>query len=114
MTVYNPLDVTEGETVVVGIPESVLLTVSVVAYIVPLVAMIGGGIAGSLLGEHLLPHLADVLSVSGGVAGLAAGLGGLRRFSRAHERDARYRAVILRRARVHASPVSITLRSTGE
>lgn len=98
LTVHNPIGASPGDSVVVGVPESALLEASFAAYLVPLLAMIGGGIGGGFLAGSIAPAYAQGLSVLGGVGGFAAGLWWLARFSRAREADGRHRAVILRRS----------------
>jgi sigma-E factor negative regulatory protein RseC len=96
LTVHNPIGARPGDRVVFGIPERALLSASFAAYMVPLLAMLGGGIAGGMLAGVLTPQHGDGLSILGGVAGLASALLWLGRFSRARADDHRYRAVILR------------------
>ncbi len=96
LTVHNPIGARPGDRVVVGIPEQALLSASFAAYMVPLLAMLGGGIAGGMLAGGLAPQHGDGLSILGGAAGLASALLWLGRFSRARADDDRYRAVILR------------------
>jgi sigma-E factor negative regulatory protein RseC len=96
LTVHNPIGARPGDRVVVGVPEQALLTASFAAYMVPLLAMLGGGVAGDMLASGISQQHGDGLSILGGVAGLAAALLWLGRFSRARARGDRYRAVILR------------------
>lgn len=58
-----------GERVVIGIPESMLLRASALAYAIPVLAMVGGAVAAGGLGAG------DGGAALGGLAGLAAGLG---------------------------------------
>jgi len=108
LTVYNSVGAGPGDSVVVGFPEQALLAASFATYLVPLLGMIAGAMGAAYLSEQVLPDSVRGLSVLGGAGGLAAGLGWLGRFSRARERDERYRAVILRRgvAAGLAMPVS--------
>ena len=105
LTVYNPIGARPGDSVIVGVPEQALLTASFAAYMVPLMTMIAGGIVGDLAAGLLGPDFARGLSVLGGAAGLVVGFGWLGRFSRAREKDDRYRAVILRRSASIGHPV---------
>lgn len=106
LTVHNPVGAGPGDQVVVGVPEEALLTASFAAYLVPLLAMIGGALAGGTIAETWLAAAAG-LQILGGVGGFAAGLFWLARFSRARGEDPRYRAVILRRS--HAPSVAVGL-----
>lgn len=107
LTVHNPLGARPGDQVVVGVPEGALLSASVAAYLVPLLAMVAGALAGAGAGESW-PDSAALIQVLGAAAGLAAGLMWLARFSRARGRDPRYRAVILRRS-LGPQPVTLDL-----
>lgn len=107
LTVYNPIGARPGDSVVIGVPEQSLLALSFAAYVVPLVAMIGGGIAGNLLAPIAVPGYESAMSLFGGILGLALGLGWLGRFSRARESDERYRPAILRRSAADGPEVGI-------
>jgi sigma-E factor negative regulatory protein RseC len=89
LEVDNPLDVRQGEQVVIGIPDRVLVRASLLAYLVPLVGLVGAALmaAGWGLGEGSRALAA--------LAGLAAGLLLTRRLSLGMH--ARYRPSLLRR-----------------
>lgn len=93
--VLNPVEAKPGDEVVLGIEEQVLLKGSLAVYIVPLLAMLVGGI----LGEVLAPQWesdAEGLSALLGFIGLVAGFLWLSRFNRRLSRDRRFMATILR------------------
>lgn len=95
MRVSNPVNAAEGDAVVVGIDEGVLLKGSVLVYIMPLVLMLAGG----LLGEALAPQWdsnGESMSLLFGLLGLGGGLLWLRAFNRHATDNPRYTAVILR------------------
>jgi len=94
---YNPVGAGPGDRVVLGVPEGTLLEASFVAYLVPLLAMIGGGVTGEYIAWLLAPAFAQATSVLGGLGALAAALCWLGRFGRAKSSDDRYRPRILRR-----------------
>jgi len=94
---HNPIGAGPGERVVVGLPKSALLEASVLAYLVPLLAMIGGAVVGAFVAERLVPAYTQLLSVVTGVGGLAASLAWLVGFIRTKSLDERYRPRILRR-----------------
>jgi len=94
---HNPVGADPGDRVVFGMPEGALLEVSLVAYLVPLLAMIGGGVTGEHIAGHLVPAYARAMSVAGGIGALAFALWWLRRFGRVKASDDRYRPRILRR-----------------
>lgn len=58
-----------GERVVIGIPESMLLRASALAYAVPVLTMVGGAVLAGAFGAG------DGGAALGGLAGLVAGLG---------------------------------------
>jgi sigma-E factor negative regulatory protein RseC len=66
----NPLAVSAGDEVVIGIPEQRLLAAAFRAYLVPLLCMLGVAVAGAQLG------LSSWASGLGSFAALAAGLAG--------------------------------------
>ncbi|WP_165742242.1 SoxR reducing system RseC family protein [Candidatus Thiosymbion oneisti] len=94
---HNTIGARPGEHVVIGLPEGTLLEASVLAYLVPLVAMIGGAVAGAFVAERLAPAYTQVLSAVTGLGGLAGALAWLVGFIRAKSLDERYRPRILRR-----------------
>jgi sigma-E factor negative regulatory protein RseC len=97
LRVKNPIAAQAGDAVVLGIPESALLLGSLVVYLVPLLALLAGG----LVGEALAAQLALAQEAASILFALVA-LGGsflwLRRFNRRAAADDRFTAVILRRA----------------
>jgi len=95
MKVLNPIGAKAGDEVVLGIREQALLQGSLAVYIVPLLAMLAGG----LLGEVLAPQWgtdAEGLSVLLGLLGLGAGFLWLHRYNRNIAGDERFMATILR------------------
>lgn len=97
MRAHNPIGARPGEQVVIGLSEGSLLEASVLAYLVPLLAMIGGAVAGAFVAERLVPTYTQILSAMTGLGGLAAALAWLVGFIRARSLDERYRPRILRR-----------------
>jgi sigma-E factor negative regulatory protein RseC len=87
-----------GDRVVIGLPESALLEASFLAYLVPLLSMIGGAMAGAYVAAFVAPAQVQGLSVLTGLGGLAAALAWLVRFCRNKSLEARYQPRILRRA----------------
>ncbi len=90
--VHNPVGARPGDTVVIGISESLLLRGSVAVYLVPLLTMLAGGIVASQWGGGG----GDALAAAGGLAGLVAGFVWLGWRNRHWARDAAHQAVILR------------------
>jgi sigma-E factor negative regulatory protein RseC len=94
---HNAIGAAPGDRVVFGLPEGALLEASFAAYLVPLLAMIGGGVVGEYIAGLYFPAYVQATSVLGGLAALAAALWWLRRFAGAKSSDDRYRPRILRR-----------------
>jgi sigma-E factor negative regulatory protein RseC len=97
LEVRNPIGARPGDRVIIGLPEGALLTASFLAYLAPLVSMIGAAIAGAQIADFLAPAYARGLSVLAGLGGLVAALGWLARMSRAGSLATGCRARILRR-----------------
>lgn len=98
MKVLNPIDARPGDQVVLGLEEGALLRGSLAVYIVPLFAMIAGGMLGEALAPALSLETSEYLSLPAAFAGLAVGFFWVRRFGRRMMDDHRFMAVILRRA----------------
>lgn len=95
LKVHNPVGARAGDSVVLGIEEKALLLGSLMVYILPLLAMLGGG----LLGEVLAPQWgmeAEGPSLLFGALGLLGGFLWLRGYNRRCGDDPRFTAVILR------------------
>jgi sigma-E factor negative regulatory protein RseC len=81
------------------IPEEVILRGSFVAYLLPLICMLGG----ALLAVDILPGSGDGAAAIGAVAGLAVGFGGVRWHALSHRNDPGFQPVLLEV--IQASPV---------
>lgn len=110
LRVLNPIDARVGEQVILGLEEGALLRGSLAVYIVPLLALLAGGLFGEWLAAALaLEQSAELVTASAALAGLAAGFGWVRMFGRRMAQDDRFMAVILRRAAgesLQATPVT--------
>jgi sigma-E factor negative regulatory protein RseC len=95
LVLTDALDVRPGEEVVVGVPEGALLKAAVVAYMIPLLGLLGGALAGEQLVAGASPS--QSLPLLAGIGGLALGLAVTRLYSRRLASDPRWRAVLLRR-----------------
>lgn len=85
---------TIGEEVVIGVPESVVVTSSVLAYLMPLVvALVFALPVDAWTGS-------DGLTALAGLLGLSAGFVALRLHFKRNQHDERYQPQVLRRARV--------------
>lgn len=109
LSALNRIEAKTGQRVVIGIPEGTVISASLAAYLVPILALIGGAILSQELAPRFGWEASDLLSILGGLVGLAASLLWLARFSRARQNDARYQAVVLR---LEQGP-GVVLNSTG-
>lgn len=89
-----------GDEVVIGVPESVVVTSSVLAYLMPLVV----ALVFSLTADAW--HASDGMTAVAGMLGLALGFVGLRWHFRRSQHDERYQPQVLRRVRVTDLAVS--------
>jgi sigma-E factor negative regulatory protein RseC len=96
LQVENPIGARPGDRVTIGLAENTLLTASFLAYLAPLLAMIGAAIAGAQIADFLAPDYVRGLSILAGLGGLVATLGWLTRLSRAGSLATRCRPRILR------------------
>ena len=96
LRVNNPIGAIPGDQVILGIEESALIKGSLAVYLVPLLALLGGG----LLGEFMTPRLAlsgEGATILFALIALGLSLLWLRRFNRRVAYDEQFNAVILRR-----------------
>ncbi|SEP99762.1 sigma-E factor negative regulatory protein RseC [Ectothiorhodospira magna] len=91
--VIDPVGVTLGDEVIIGLEESALVRGSLAIYILPLVCLL----IGAALGQWLWAGYGELPVVLAGLAGLAAGLGAVGGFTRRIRRDPRYQPVVVRR-----------------
>ncbi len=110
MRVKNPINARAGEQVVLGISESALVRGSLAVYLVPLLALLGGGLFGELMAAQLAIS-SESMSILFALAGLGVSLLWLRRFNRHAASDSSYSAVILRRADSSVQPINFNLKS---
>lgn len=85
------LDVMVGDQVVVGVPEDVMVKSSILAYLMPLITMIGF----ALMADAYFSN--EGITALFAIAGLAAGFMLLRWHFRRNQHDQRYQPVVLRR-----------------
>lgn len=86
-----------GDAVVVGLREDALVRGSLAMYLLPVLALLGGGLAGEALAGAAGLVARDGAAVVAGLLGLAAGLLGVRRYAQRVPGDERYQPVVLRR-----------------
>lgn len=91
MQAWSDLMLNIGDRVVVGVPEDVLMKSSLLAYLMPLLGMLGG----ALIADQL--HAGDLITAVSGLVGLLSGFLVLRWHFHRNQHDTRYRPVVLRR-----------------
>lgn len=92
----NSLNAQRGQSVVIGIPDQVLVAVSLRAYMLPLLSMIGGVAIAKMLGTDDVTQA--VFAATGLFVGLAlVGLGG-----KSGKTQSRYAPQLLRKLGAHA------------
>ena len=102
LRVKNPIAADSGDQVVLGITESALLKGSIAVYLVPVLALLAGGIFGEMMAIQLnLPQ--EGTSIFLGLGALGLSLLWLRHFNCHAANDERFNAVILRRNEVPAT-----------
>lgn len=94
--VNNDLDAAEGDHVIVGVDESVLLNGSLSVYLVPVVLVCLGGLLGSTMA--VARSTSDLYAVLGALAGLLCGLVWIKFRNSGAGGVGRYQPTMLRRA----------------
>jgi len=97
LRVVNTIQAARGEMVVIGVPETGLVTASLLLYMAPLLGLILFALLGQVVAESLGYSAAEWPSILAGGIGLAVGLAGARRLGRSERRLTRTRPVVLRR-----------------
>lgn len=92
--VLDPIGVSAGERVVIGIEESTLLMSSLLVYLLPLALLLAGAILGSLRAPV---HLKDIYAGWGAIFGLILGFVALKFSSAGAGKKRQFQPVILRR-----------------
>jgi sigma-E factor negative regulatory protein RseC len=96
LRVKNPVGAVPGDRVVLGISETALIKGSLAVYLVPLLALLGGGLFGELMAPQL-ELSGEGPAIVAALIALGLSLLWLRRFNRRVADDERFNAVILRR-----------------
>ncbi|MDH5571831.1 MAG: SoxR reducing system RseC family protein [Gammaproteobacteria bacterium] len=97
MRAINQAQAQKGETVLVGLHESALLTGSFVVYIIPIACMLLFAIFGKLIAQQWLFQSGEGLSIIFGIIGLFVAAIWIRFFSRRIKSDTHYQPVVLRK-----------------
>ena len=79
------------DQVIMSIPEEVILRGSFIAYVLPLIGMLGGAVAA----VTAVPGNEDVLAAFGSVGGLALGFALVRWHGASHSNDPEFQPVLL-------------------
>ena len=96
LKVLNPIQARPGQRVIIGIQEQALVSVSLMAYLLPLLSMILFAIGLQEATEYWQWQGGELGSILGGLCGLIIGLFLVKRFAYRHRHDRAYQAVILR------------------
>lgn len=94
----NPIQAKPGQRVIIGLQEQALVLASLIVYLLPLVCMLLFAIGLQVIAESRQWQGGELSSMLGALAGLVIGFFLVRVFSRRHQRDRSYQAVILRKA----------------
>lgn len=97
MRVLNSLQVREGESVLIGLHESAMLSGSMAVYLVPLLSLLLFAITGQEVAEQLLIPATELVSIVFAIIGMLVAIVWLRLFTRRIANDSRYQPQILRR-----------------
>lgn len=97
MRVLNPLQAREGETVIIGLHESAMLSGSLAIYLVPLLSLLLFAITGKVVAEQMVIAAVEAVSILFAVLGMVVAIIWLRGFTRRIADDSRYQPVILQR-----------------
>jgi sigma-E factor negative regulatory protein RseC len=103
LQVLNPIQAKPGEQVIIGLQERALVTVSLLAYLMPLVCLILLAVAAQEVAQYGYGGSGELAGIAGGLLGLIIGLALLKWFSLRNRNDPAFQAVILRQA--SAKPV---------
>ncbi|MDY6979147.1 MAG: SoxR reducing system RseC family protein [Pseudomonadota bacterium] len=97
MRVLNTVQAREGETVVIGLHESAMLSGSLAVYLVPLLSLFLFAITGKVVAEQLMIGAVEGVSILFAGIGMLLAIVWLRAFNRRVANDSRYQPVILQR-----------------
>jgi len=110
MELDDTIGLSPDEEVIVGVPEEALLISSFLAYIVPLLGLIGAAMIGAEVAQGLAPNAVEAWSLFAGLAGLVASLFWVRARGRRMAGDPRWRARLMRRVgRASSTSVAVEL-----
>lgn len=96
-------DYSLDDVVLFSIPEEIILRGSFIAYILPVLAMLGGA---TLAGEFF-PGTGDGVAALGSMIGLAGGFGIVRWHGARHRHDTDFQPVLLSQAPSDVEPVTL-------
>ncbi|MBN7798178.1 SoxR reducing system RseC family protein [Parahaliea mediterranea] len=99
----QPAQCRVGDTVEIGLPETVILRGSLLVYLLPLLALL----AGAALGGALWPQQQDLAALAGAGLGLFAGLLAVRLHAARHREDPALQPTLLSRRDTGAQAVEL-------
>ena len=97
MRAINKAQAKKGESVLVGLHESALLTGSFMLYIIPILSMLIFAIFGKMIAQYWLIQSEEGVSIIFGIIGLLLAALWIRIFSLRIKSNARYQPVVLRK-----------------
>jgi sigma-E factor negative regulatory protein RseC len=112
LTVLNPVNAQQGDVVILGLQESVLIKSTLLMYLFPLLMMFGGAVLVVMLNNFLGFSLGQGWVIASSFLSLILAFVYINRVSRGHQNDRRYQPVILRKAslsELKASPFQISI-----
>lgn len=97
LRVLQKQGVAVGDQVVIGIDERALVRGSFVAYMIPILFMLGFALVGEMVITRGFAVRSELFTMLSGASGFVAGLWWLRRYTRRIRHDDRYQPVILQK-----------------
>ncbi len=97
LKVINKVSADVGDSVLIGIDESALLTGSFLVYLLPILFLLSFAMLGEIMARQLLIENSELMSILFGLLGLALSMWWVRRKTSNLENTGRYQAVIIRR-----------------
>jgi sigma-E factor negative regulatory protein RseC len=104
----NPIDARVGDSVILGLPEQLMISGSVVLYLFPLLGLFAGAVLGEWLAKGMGLSITEPWAILAGLLGVMTVLLLQRRIS-VREKEGQVQAVILRKL---SATVAVPLQST--
>jgi len=97
LKVLNNIEASVGDSVLIGIDESALLTGSFLVYLVPILSLLAFALLGEQMASQWLVENRDLMAIIFGLFGLVLSMLWVRHRTAQPEHARRFQAVILRR-----------------